>query len=151
MVFITAVLKNIFLLQLFDDICWHVLSVLWYLYLHTFLYLMWVYELCIIFLHWIAYIVKFCRYCSFLIGYQKIYLFFAFICGVAATRSDFFNGGKILTFSMVYRGESVPLNMFGEGNQNDGFRIFISTPWVVSKQCWRKNRKCYFADYFLWT
>ena len=94
----TAVVKKIFLLQPFYDLCWHVISMLWYLDLHTFLYLMCVCELCTIFLHWITYVIKFWRYCSFLIGYQVFYLFFTLIYGISDNRSFFLNRKKYFNF-----------------------------------------------------
>ena len=126
----TEVVKNIFSLQLFDDLCWHVITMLWYLALHTFLYLMCVCEICTRFIHWIAYVIKLCRYCSFLIGYQAMYVLFNLICGIAANISDFFWWKKNFNlFEGVQK--SVPLNIFGAWRF-----LFV---WKLVRSHWLKN------------
>ena len=63
------------------------------------LYLMCVCDILTIFLHWIAYVIRFWRNCSFLIGYQEIYLFFILICGITSNISDLFWRKKRFNFS----------------------------------------------------
>ena len=99
----TVVVKNILSLQLFYDLCLHVISLLWYLALHTFLYLMCVCEFCTIFstLHCVCHqILKILLIFNGLSG--NFFLFHIDFWDCCQQIRFFLNGRNISTFSKVY-------------------------------------------------